>query len=341
MLDKMNRLGRERIPFLFVLDFELKNPLIIPLSEVDPNEIMYDMEGLSNSSIVSGEISGKEWYWQKYPVSEARYYEAFQFVVEQELKGNSFLVNLTFPTRVETDLTLQEMFFQADAKFKLWLKDQLVVFSPESFVTIRNNQISSFPMKGTIKADLPNAGEVILNDRKEMAEHVTIVDLIRNDLSRVADQVGVSRFRYLDRINSRPSPLLQVSSEVTGNLRPDWRENMGALFEKLLPAGSISGAPKPKTIEIIKEAENYDRGYFTGVFGLFDGENLSSAVMIRYMEQIHDQKFFKSGGGITIYSEAASEYQELIDKVYVPIPGNHFSARPAIAQPGMASATGR
>jgi len=91
----------------------------------------------------------------------------------------------------------------------------------------------------------------------------------------------------------------------------------------LLPAGSITGAPKKKTVEIIKEVENYARGYYTGVFGCFDGQNLDCAVMIRYLEKIGAQIFYKSGGGITTYSDVKSEYRELIDKVYVPIVGNN------------------
>jgi para-aminobenzoate synthetase component 1 len=87
---------------------------------------------------------------------------------------------------------------------------------------------------------------------------------------------------------------------------------------KLLPAGSITGAPKPSTMKIIEEAEGYDRGYYTGVMGYFDGENFESAVMIRYIENIDGNLVFKSGGGITVLSNAEHEYQELIDKVYLP-----------------------
>ena len=88
---------------------------------------------------------------------------------------------------------------------------------------------------------------------------------------------------------------------------------------KLLPAGSISGAPKPRTLDIIQEAEEYVRGYYTGVTGIFDGENLDSGVLIRFIEKKDNQLIFKSGGGITARSEVHSEYQEIIDKVYLPI----------------------
>jgi len=87
---------------------------------------------------------------------------------------------------------------------------------------------------------------------------------------------------------------------------------------KLLPAGSISGAPKPSTLQIINDAEGYERGYYTGIMGYFDGQNFESAVMIRYIENENGKFVFKSGGGITTKSDVQSEYQEIIDKVYLP-----------------------
>lgn len=92
-----------------------------------------------------------------------------------------------------------------------------------------------------------------------------------------------------------------------------------ATIFRLLPAGSITGAPKTKTMQIISEAETYERGFYTGVMGYFDGNNLDSAVMIRFVEQEGDRMYFKSGGGITCRSEAQSEYHEMKQKIYVPI----------------------
>ena len=89
---------------------------------------------------------------------------------------------------------------------------------------------------------------------------------------------------------------------------------------KLLPAGSISGAPKEKTVQIIQQAEGEKRGYYTGIFGYFDGNNLESAVAIRYIEKNEQgEMLFRSGGGITSQSSLEEEYQEILEKVYVPI----------------------
>jgi len=93
----------------------------------------------------------------------------------------------------------------------------------------------------------------------------------------------------------------------------------------MLPAGSISGTPKKKTVEIIKKVEGYDRGFYTGIFGITDEKTfLDSAVIIRYIEKptsnTPNSKFiYKSGGGITIDSNVKKEYEELIKKVYIPI----------------------
>jgi para-aminobenzoate synthetase component 1 len=197
------------------------------------------------------------------------------------------------------------------------LKDEFVVFSPETFIKIENNELSSFPMKGTIDASLVDAEKSLLSNKKEIAEHVTIVDLIRNDMSINADNVSVEAFRYVDEIKTDNKSLLQVSSKITGKVKP--RTQLGDLVFSLLPAGSISGAPKKKTLEILDRVENYNRGYYTGVFGIFDGEKLDSGVMIRFIENQKGKLVYKSGGGIHHLSDVHSEYQELIDKIYVPI----------------------
>jgi para-aminobenzoate synthetase component 1 len=222
-------------------------------------------------------------------------------------------------TPVILQASLQELFYLSQAKYKLWMDDQFLVFSPETFIQIQNGKIYSHPMKGTIDASYPNARQVILNDRKEEAEHTTIVDLIRNDLSQVATHVRVNRFRYIEELKTSKKNLLQVSSEIVGDLPVNYRSMLGDILVKLLPAGSVSGAPKQKTLEIIQTAEGEKRGYYTGVVGYFDGHDLDSGVMIRFIEKEHGTFFYRSGGGITTQSIVAAEYQETIDKVYVPV----------------------
>lgn len=252
------------------------------------------------------------------PVPYDRYAQAFSLVRENILHGNSFLLNLTFPTQIDTDLTLEQVFQRSRAPYKLLFKNRFVLFSPETFIRIRDGFIFSYPMKGTIDAAIPQAEKTIMNNEKELWEHNTIVDLIRNDLSMVARDVEVTKYRYIDRVKTHKNELLQVSSEIRGRLNGDWKGRLGEILLQLLPAGSISGAPKKKTLEIIAQAEGAKRGYFTGIFGIFDGATLDSGVMIRYIERTSGGLQFRSGGGITGHSEAQQEYNEMIDKVYVP-----------------------
>jgi para-aminobenzoate synthetase component 1 len=314
---QMNRYGSDKVPFLFIIDFDLQRPIILHGEELVNNRILYDVLGFTNSSY--SHITNKELEFKKFPVSFETYHAAFQKVVCHINKGNSYLLNLTFPTPLKCNFSLSDIFHASSAKFKLLVQDHFVVFSPEIFIRIEGLTISSFPMKGTIDASLPDAEERILSDKKEQAEHTTIVDLIRNDLNMVAKRVRVESFRYIDRISTNDKNLLQVSSKITGLLEPEYRTRIGDILLRLLPAGSVTGAPKKKTVEIIKAVENYDRGYYTGVFGYFDGTRLESGVMIRFIENVDGTLYYKSGGGITASSHVESEYEEMIDKVYVPL----------------------
>ncbi|MGB3781278.1 MAG: aminodeoxychorismate synthase component I [Tunicatimonas sp.] len=314
---RMNHLGQARTPFLFVIDFEQRQPLVLPLSEVDPAELRYDFRGVSNG--LPKHWSNKKLILERSWLDAEVYRRSFNYVQQQLQRGNSFLVNLTFPTEIRINLSLLDLFCRSQAPYRLWWNDAFVVFSPECFVRIAEGQISTYPMKGTIDASLPDAEHQIRHDPKEMAEHATIVDLLRNDLSRHATQVRVERFRYVEEVATARAPLLQVSSEIVGQLPPDFHHRLGDLLGDLLPAGSVSGAPKSKTLQIIREAEPGPRGYYTGVMGYFDGERLDSAVMIRFIERVGERYFYRSGGGVTARSVPEAEYQELHDKVYVPV----------------------
>lgn len=312
----MNEYGKEQIPFLFIIDFEMKSPIIFKLTDV-PSNILFKVGDYKNYS--ENSISKSHVQLEKFPIDYEKYLPAFNKVKENINNGNTYLLNLTFPTKIKLNYALKKIFHVSNAKYKLLFENKFVVFSPETFVKIKDKRIYSFPMKGTIDAAIENAEDKLLNDEKELAEHNTIVDLIRNDLSMVSKNVRVEKFRYIDKINTSNKTLLQTSSKICGELKSNYHKSIGDILFKLLPAGSISGAPKKKTVEIIKDTEEYSRGYFTGIFGIFNGKELDSAVMIRFIENIIGEFYFKSGGGITFMSKPELEYQEMIDKVYVPI----------------------
>ncbi|HPI36322.1 MAG TPA: aminodeoxychorismate synthase component I [Ignavibacteriaceae bacterium] len=316
-IKQMNLAGKTKTPVLFIVDFEQKNYLLIKIPDGNTSGIFFNINGIKNYKPANHKPGSI--LFDKSPVGFAAYRKAFSRVKKEINAGNTFLVNLTFPTPVKTNLELKEIFHFSRAKYKLIYKNKFVVFSPESFVRINKGKIYSFPMKGTIDASIPGASEIILNDEKEKAEHNTIVDLIRNDLSIVSKKVKVEKFRYIEKIKTNQKELLQVSSKISGILDGNYAENIGEIITSLLPAGSISGAPKKKTVEIIKKAEDYKRGFYTGIFGYFDGKNLDSAVMIRFIEKSGKELIYKSGGGITSFSDVKKEYNEMVDKVYVPI----------------------
>lgn len=315
-VEKLNEWGRTNVPFLFLIDFEQQKPHAWRLDEIDPTELLYSFNGVTNAPAGSHATFSIR---TTHPISFPVYQEKFEYVQRHLERGDSFLTNLTVKTPIEVVGSLRDCFFSTQARYRFWLKNQLVFFSPEIFVQVRDGRIKSFPMKGTIDASILNARKIILQDEKETAEHVTMVDLIRNDLSQVASQVDVNRFRYIDEVKSAERLLLQVSSEIEGMMLPEYVAQIGSLLDALLPAGSVSGAPKTKTCEIIAEAEGEPRGYYTGIAGIFDGMNLDACVVIRFIEQQGERFFYRSGGGITNQSDARMEYDEALKKIYVPV----------------------
>jgi len=313
--EQINKLSKTRTPFLFVISFHGEKIFAQPLDNLD-DDIFYKLEGWRNYPV---EKCTKPFTFSKSPVDFNTYKKALDEILEEIRSGNTYLLNLTFKTPIESNFTLKEIFTYARAKFKLYFKDEFICFSPERFVEIENNTIATYPMKGTIDAHLPHAEETILSDEKEMAEHVMIVDLMRNDLGIIGSDIKVEKFRYVEKIKAGEKELLQVSSKITATLPSNWRENIGTILSHILPAGSISGTPKKSTLNIINRVEDFDREFYTGVFGVFDGTSLRSGVMIRFIEKDHDRLYYKSGGGITIDSDAKSEYEELIDKIYLPL----------------------
>lgn len=302
-----------------MIDFEVRRAVVIPLTELAAQGISVEFKGKKYGMDIQP-VSTRKQEVATCPIEEDTYRNAFQQVQDGIQAGNSYLLNLTFPTEVHTDYTLEDIFTAAQAAYKVYCQDKFVFFSPESFIRIADNKIYSYPMKGTIDATLPNALQELIDSPKELYEHYTIVDLIRNDLALVSADVTVEKFRYHELIETASGhKIYQTSSIIRGELEESWKDHIGEMLQKLLPAGSISGAPKAKTLEIIHAAELDDRGFYSGVTGIFDGDSLDSCVNIRFIEQKGQGRYtYRSGGGITCNSNCLDEYNELITKVYVP-----------------------
>ena len=315
-IDRLANVGK---PFLFVISYDMSDCHVWAVDNI-PDGVFFNFQGFCNDgNINSSDQLPTDIKWNIKAESEESYRKRFDIVQRHLKRGDSYLVNLTSRMEVETNLSLLDIYQASKAKYKLWIKDKLVCFSPETFLQINHGMISCFPMKGTISADIPDAKELLMANRKETAEHATIVDLIRNDLSMVANHVSVENYRYIEKLHTNKGDIYQTSSRITGKLPEDFESHLGEIIFSQLPAGSITGAPKPETCRIIREAENYDRGFYTGVMGYWHDGKLNSAVMIRFIETDGKHLWFKAGGGITAMSDCHSEYLETLEKIYVPI----------------------
>lgn len=321
--EELNRAGAAGNPLFFLVDFEQQAPRWWSLDEPAEDLPSFAFPGFSN---VDNQVSTSIPSLLAEHIDTTRFRRAFDIVQEGLQRGDSFLTNLTFPTPVQLDGSMEAVFHHSDALYRIYWPERFVCFSPETFVTIsEDGYLESRPMKGTA-LDTPAARRALLSSRKEIAEHATIVDLIRNDLSQVAKRVRVTDYRYFHKIAASRPGLLQTSSNVGGRLGTDWTASLGSILLKLLPAGSVSGAPKPATLDIIRRAEGVPRGYYCGIAGYFDGRRLETCVLIRFIEKENNgQYFFRSGGGITARSDWREEYAELKAKIRIPLTVGHFS----------------
>ncbi|MDY3852508.1 MAG: aminodeoxychorismate synthase component I [Prevotella sp.] len=315
---EMNKLAKAGKEFVFIVSYNCEQTYISEVNNLNPNELLVAFPTFQNIE-KECKVEEKTVKWSFVPPCRTKYEQAISYVKNRMRAGDSYLANLTCKVNIDTNLDLRDIFLRSKALYRCWLKDRFVCFSPEIFVRIDKGRISSYPMKGTIDATIDNAEISLLGNEKEAAEHATIVDLIRNDLSMVATQVQVTKYRYIDRLTTNQGEILQTSSEIQGRLTPYYQDHIGDLLFKLLPAGSITGAPKPITMDIIAEAEKYNRGFYTGVMGHYAHGCLDSAVMIRFIDCEDGQLYYKAGGGITAKSNNGDEYQEVKNKIYVPI----------------------
>ena len=192
---------------------------------------------------------------------------------------------------------------------------KLMGSSPESQLVIKNGKAVVHPIAGTFKRtgddelDQESAAR-LLKDAKENAEHVMLVDLARNDLSRVCDDVSVAHYRQVQYF----SHVIHLVSEVTGKVRAG--SNPFHLLAKTFPAGTLSGAPKFKAMELIDSYEPTARSYYGGAIGFmgFDG-SCNHAIMIRTFLSKSNTLVYQAGAGIVAASQPESELQEVNNKL--------------------------
>ncbi|KAG5365392.1 Anthranilate synthase component 1 [Yarrowia sp. C11] len=199
-----------------------------------------------------------------------------------------------------------------------YLDFQLVGASPELLVKIESGRIVSHPIAGTVKRGATPEednllAQELLNSEKDRAEHVMLVDLARNDVNRVCDPRSTSVDRLLGVETF--SHVQHLVSQVSGVLRPD--QTRFDAFRSIFPAGTVSGAPKVKAMELVGELEKEKRGVYAGAVGSFgyNGQAMDTCIALRTMLLKDGVAYLQAGGGIVFDSDEYDEYVETINKM--------------------------
>ena len=194
--------------------------------------------------------------------------------------------------------------------------DELMSTSPETLVRLQNGRLYTFPVagsrpRGKTEEEDDALEKGLLADEKELSEHNMLVDLGRNDLGRISQfgTVEVTKYKMIHRY----SKIMHICSQVEGNIRPDC-DALDAV-ESVLPAGTLSGAPKIRACEIIEELEKCPRGIYGGALGYIDfSGNLDTCIAIRMALKKNDKVYVQAGGGLVADSVPESEYLESYNK---------------------------
>ena len=262
----------------------------------------------------------------KYSCSKEEYIKNVERAKDYILKGDIFQVVLSQRVTLETNKSGLQIYRRLRTSnpspymFYIEFEDyELIGSSPESLVSLRGNKVLTNPIAGTRQRGLTEEedkmlSEELLNDEKEKAEHVMLVDLGRNDIGKVSKigTVEVEGFMKVEKF----SHVMHITSTVTGVIE-EGKDAFSAL-EACLPAGTVSGAPKIRAMEIIEELENVKRGIYSGSVGYFSyGGSMDMSIAIRTMILKDKIAYMQAGAGIVYDSVPEKEYEETLDKLKV------------------------
>lgn len=255
-------------------------------------------------------------------ISKEQYISAIEKIKNYIKNGITYEVNYTYPSEVLTNLCSIDLFEALIQKQKTPYNTfmntpygELLSFSPELFFKLEGQKITTKPMKGTmprgnsIAEDNANC-DFLANDNKNRAENIMIVDLLRNDLGRIA-QVGTVKVDKLFEIEKHPT-VFQMTSEISALLKDNI--NLADIFDSIFPCGSITGAPKCSTMRVIEELEPFSRNIYCGAIGFLSPEEIVFSVPIRILYGSNHKYTYHAGGAIVWDSSAEDEWQETLDK---------------------------
>jgi para-aminobenzoate synthetase component 1 len=257
--------------------------------------------------------------------TKKNYLQTVKKIQEYISRGDTYQTNLTqqFRANLPKSLTARKIFWQLKkdhpAPFSAFIKrsdDTVISASPERFCTVKNQTIFCSPIKGTRPrgksvAEDEHLKRELLNSEKDRAENIMIVDLLRNDIGKVC-RYGSVKVEKLCSLETHPTYHHLVST-IRGQLKNNL--SFGEIIKAIFPCGSITGAPKIRTMQIIDELESASRGLSMGAIGYvgFD-KTLEMSVAIRTLTIKNNQAIFNVGGGIVIDSDPESEYKETLVK---------------------------
>lgn len=257
-------------------------------------------------------------------VNFCEYSNAIKKIKEEIAKGNTYEVNYTYDFDVPFDGDELDLFnfllSKQKTPYNFYIKNQydtVLSFSPELFFEMQNNHILTKPMKGTIhrgkdKKEDKNLIEFLKNDIKNRAENVMIVDLLRNDLGRIA-KVGTVNVSKLFEIETHKT-LHQMTSQIEADLKEN--TTFFDIFKAIFPCGSITGAPKISTMKVISDVEKGERNIYCGAIGMISPKETIFSVPIRILQKTNEQNKFKYrvGGAIVWDSDTQDEWEETLTK---------------------------
>ena len=263
--------------------------------------------------------------WQEV-TSAADYEKAIAQIHHHLRQGDTYQVNYTVQLKQELSANpfaiYNRMVVEQEAGYNAYVEhDEMAVISmsPELFFEQNGRELITRPMKGTTQRDITDQEDLeqaswLEQDPKNRSENMMIVDLLRNDMNRISE-VGSEHVERLCQVEQY-STVWQMTSTIKSKLRPD--VDLITIFRSLFPCGSITGAPKIATMEIIKELEPQPRGVYCGTIGLLlpNGRRIFN-VAIRTIQLYKGQAIYGVGGGITWDSTWESEYREVHQKAAV------------------------
>ena len=253
-------------------------------------------------------------------ISKDEYVKNIEYIKAQIKEGITYEVNYTYPSSVKTnasDIDLYNYFLKKQkTPYNAFIKNKyetILSFSPEMFFKLDGNKILTKPMKGTIgrgetEEEDKKLKEFLYNDTKNRAENIMIVDLLRNDLGRIA-KTGTVNVDKLFEIEEHKT-LYQMTSEISAELEDNI--TLSDIIKAIYPCGSITGAPKVSTMRVIEETEPFPREVYCGAIGYIHNEKAVFSVPIRILQKKNNEPDYRyyAGGAIVWDSTAEDEWEE-------------------------------